>query len=136
MSAQTNIRNAEAGTATDEQPREGLLRAIQRTHATIEEENDVLASGAAADLGDFRRRKDLCLLDLSRRAPAFVHPPDDPELMAALRDLKEAIIHNQKMLRCHVNAARRVSAIIMKAISEEESDRTYSSALTWKAPRT
>ena len=89
-----------------------------------------------ADLGDFRRRKDLCLLDLSRRAPAFVHPPDDPELMAALRDLKEAIIHNQKMLRCHVNAARRVSAIIMKAISEEESDRTYSSALTWKAPRT
>ena len=135
MSAQTN-RAAEAGIAGDEQPREGLLRAIQRTHATIEEENAALASGGGADLGDFRRRKDLCLLDLSRRAPAFVHPPDDPELMAALRGLKEAIIHNQKMLRCHVNAARRVSAIIMKAISEEESDRTYSSALTWKAPRT
>ena len=118
-----------------EEPRDALLRAIRRTQATIDDETTSLASGGGADHGEYRHQKDLCLLDLSRRAPAFVRPPDDPELMMALRELKEAIIRNQKMLRCHVNAARQVSAIIMKAISEEESDRTYSAALYRRSPK-
>lgn len=109
-------------------PRDGLLRALRRTRAIIEEETAALLGGVPGDHGEFRRQKDLCLLDLSRRAPAFVRAPDDPELMAALRALKDAIISNQKTLRSHVNAARSVSAIIMKAIAEEDSDRTYSAA--------
>lgn len=120
--------------AAGEQPRDGLLRAIRRTQATIDEETAALSRGGGADHGEYRHQKDLCLLDLSRRAPAFVRPPDDPELMTALRELKEAIIRNQKMLRCHVNAARQVSAIIMKAIAEEESDRTYSAVLSRRSP--
>ena len=121
--------------ASGEQPRDGLLRAIRRTRATIDDETAALAEGNGADHGEYRRQKDLCLLDLSRRAPAFLRPPDDPELMTALRELKEAIIRNQKMLRCHVNAARQVSAIIMKAIAEEESDRTYSAVLYRRSPK-
>ncbi len=124
--------DAETAIAT-EPPRDGLLRAIRRTQATIEEETAALLRGAAADHAEFRHRKDVCLLDLSRRAPAFVRPPDDPELMAALRGLKDAIIRNQKMLRCHVNAARKVSAIIMNAIAEEDSDRTYSATIRRRA---
>lgn len=115
-------------------PRDGLLRALDRTRAIIEEETAVLLSGASGDHGEFRRQKDLCLLDLSRRAPAFVRVPEDPELMSALRSLKDAIISNQKTLRYHVNAARSVSAIIMKAIAEEDSDRTYSVA-SLRGPR-
>lgn len=115
-----------ADTPATEPPLDGLLRAIRRSRATIDEETEALAKGGSADHGEFRHRKDLCLLDLSRRSPAFVHPPRDPGLMAALRDLKDAIIRNQKALRCHINAARQVSAIIMKAIAEEDSDRTYS----------
>ena len=111
-----------------EPPRDGRLRVIRRTQATIDEETAALSSGGRIDHGEFRHRKDLCLLELSRRAPAFVRPLRDAEVIAALRDLKDAIIRNQKTLRCHVNAARQVSAIIMKAITEEESDRTYSAA--------
>ncbi len=121
--------------APTELPRDGLLRAIRRTQATVEDETSALSRGIAADHGEFRHRKDVCLLDLSRRAPAFVRPPDDPELMAALRGLKDAIIRNQKMLRCHVNAARQISAIIMNAIAEEDSDRTYSAAIGRRSPR-
>lgn len=112
--------------AAAEPPLDGLVRAVQRAQATIDEETEALAKGGPGDHGEFRHRKDLCLLDLSRRSPAFVHAPRDPQLMAALRDLKDAIIRNQKALRCHINAARHVSAIIMKAIAEEDSDRTYS----------
>ncbi|MCB1539346.1 MAG: hypothetical protein KDJ25_00405 [Rhodoblastus sp.] len=111
-----------------EPPRDGLLRAIRRALDTIDEETAALSGGAHVDHGEFRHRKDLCLLELSRRAPAFVRPSRDSEVIAALHDLKDAIIRNQKTLRCHVNAARQVSAIIMKAITEEESDRTYSAA--------
>ncbi len=118
-----------------EPPLDGLVRAIQRTQATIEEETAALAKGGSVGHGEFRHRKDLCLLDLSRRSPAFVHPQRDPELMAALRDLKDAIIRNQKALRCHINAARQVSAIIMKAIADEDSDRTYSAYSLRRAPR-
>ena len=109
-----------------EAPRDGLLRAILRARTTIEEETAALSKGVDADYGEFRHRKDLCLLDLSRRAPAFVWPPRDPEIVAAVRDLKDVIIRNQKALRCHVNATRQVSAIIMRAIADEDSDRTYS----------
>lgn len=119
------------GDEATEAPRDGLLRAVRRTRATIDEETSALDNGAAADFGDFRHRKDLCLLELSRRAPALVQPPRDPELIAALSDLKDAIIRNQKTLRCHINAARQVSAIIMKSMAEEDSDRTYSA----RAPR-
>lgn len=115
-------RDVDAGA---EPPRDGLLRAILRTRATIDEETTALTD-SGGDHGEFRRRKDLCLLDLSRRAPAFLRPQDDSELMLALRDLKDSIIRNQKLLRCHVDAARAVSAIILKAIADEESDRTYS----------
>ncbi|MCB1535853.1 MAG: hypothetical protein KDJ44_14295 [Rhodoblastus sp.] len=117
-----------------EAPLDGLLRAVRRTCATINEETVALESGAAADYGEFRHRKDLCLLELSRRAPALVNPPRDPELNAALHDLKDAIIRNQKTLRCHVNAARQVSAIIMKSMAEEDSDHTYSTRAAGKRP--
>jgi len=119
-----------------ELPRVGLLRAIRRAQATIEEETTALSGGACADHAEFRHRKDLCLLDLARRAPAFVRPPDDPELMAALRGLKDAIVDNQKTLRCHVNAARKVSAILIKAITDEESDHTYTAVLARRDSRT
>ena len=117
-----------------EAPLDGLLRAVHRTRNTIEEETAALESGATADYGEFRHRKDLCLLELSRRAPALVNPPRDPEMIAALRDLKDAIIRNQKTLRCHVNAARQVSAIIMKSMAEEDSDHTYSTRAARKRP--
>lgn len=123
-----------ASLATTEPPRDGLLRAIRRTHATVDEETDALSKSIHADHGEFRHRKDLCLLDLSRRSPTSAHP-HDPEVMAALRNLKDAIIRNQKALRCHINAARQVSAIIMKAIVDEDSDRTYSAYPSRKDPR-
>ncbi len=116
-----------------EPPREGLLRAIERTRATIEEETAALSSSARADHSEFRLRKDICLLDLSRRVPAFDRGRTDPILMTALLNLKDAIIRNQTMLRCHVNAARTVSAIILETIAEEESDKTYSRRLTRKS---
>lgn len=118
-----------------ESPHDGLLRAVQRTQTVVDEETESLARGGMDDHDEFRHRKDLCLLDLSRRSPAFVHPPRDPELTTALRNLKDAIIRNQKALRCHINAARQVSAIVMKAIADEDSDRTYSAYLVRKGAR-
>ena len=130
-----DIQGAEISSlAATELPRDGLLRAIRRTHATIDEETDALSKSVQADHGEFRHRKDMCLLDLSRRSPTPAHP-HDPELMAALRSLKDAIIRNQKTLRCHINAARQVSAIIMKAIADEDSDRTYSAYPSRKGRR-
>ncbi|MFV0279817.1 MAG: hypothetical protein ACK5JM_03520 [Rhodoblastus sp.] len=132
------MQNAYADTptgVTEEPPREGLLCAIRRAQATIDDETNALSHGAVSDHGEFRHRKDLCLLDLSRRAPLFLRIARDPELAAALQALKGAIVRNQKALRCHVNAARQVSAIVMKAIAEEDSDRTYSAYPMRRGPR-
>ena len=103
----------------------GLLASLQRARATIEVETEALRANAPVDHSEFRRQKDLCLLDLSRRDIVDDVVRRDPEILAAVRELRTAIIENQSTLRMHLTAAREVSAILLRAIADAESDRTY-----------
>ncbi len=103
-----------------------LVEAIRRALAAISEETRDLRGPGPVDHARHRRAKDLCLLDLLRRNRLLGGVDPGADARAALRDLRDAIIENQAVLKIHLAAARAVSNIILDVMVEEDSDRTYS----------
>jgi hypothetical protein len=104
----------------------GLVDSIRLALRVVSEETQALRSNAPIDLGERRIAKDLCLLDLTRRSRALAGRDPGPNVREHLQALREAIIENQEILRSRIAAARRISEIFVRAIADEESDRTYS----------
>jgi hypothetical protein len=103
----------------------GLADAVVRTYQAIELETQELRRNGPVDYANHRHRKDICLLDLMRRSRALGGADPGPEVRAALRRLRDAIIDNQAALRLHLNAARQVANILIDVMVEADSDRTY-----------
>jgi hypothetical protein len=98
--------------------------ALARLEKALDDENAALSSFDAANIAEFSRIKTQCLLELQRPGP--LHPKQDPQLEARLRALQQKLELNRWLLHLHLEAAKEVSAVIMSAIRESESDGTYS----------
>ena len=107
---------------------DGLADAIMRTCQAVEQETRELRANSPVDHAGHRHRKDICLLDLTRRSRALDGADPGPEVRAALRSLRDAIIENQATLRLHLNAARQIANILIDIMVEADSDRTYDRA--------
>jgi hypothetical protein len=103
-----------------------LLDSIRAALRIIRDETEALRRNEKVDHVERRMRKDLCLLDLMRRSRQLGGRDPGPETRAEIQALREAIIENQQVLRLHLAAARHLSDLILRAMVEEESDRTYS----------
>lgn len=105
---------------------DGLVEALARARAAIVAETQALKANDLSKLAEHHMRKDRSLLELSRHASRLQGAPPPPEAREILRDLREAIIANQSALRTQLHAARTISERLMRAIADEDSDRTYS----------
>ena len=104
----------------------GLVEALQRARKAVEMETAALRAHDLSGLAEHNARKDRSLLELTRRANRLNGAPPPHDARTALVALREAIIDNQAALRTQLHAARTISDILMRAIADEESDRTYS----------
>jgi hypothetical protein len=55
-----------------------------------------------------------------------MQPGGDAQVAKEIQKLRQRLERNRAVLEMHLEAAREVAAIIMKAIREAESDGTYS----------
>ena len=105
---------------------DGLMEALARARAAIVAETQALQANDLSNLAEHHQRKDQSLLELTRRASRLNGAPPPEEARAMLRELRDIIIANQAALRTQLHAARTISDVLMRAIAEEVSDRTYS----------
>jgi hypothetical protein len=98
--------------------------ALARLEKVLDDENASLGRFDTSNMAEFSRIKTQCLLELQRPAP--LNPSRDPQLRARLAALQQKLELNRWLLHLHLEAAKEVSAVIMSAIREAESDGTYS----------
>lgn len=103
-----------------------LLGPVERLAQFLAAETQALRSLNNCDLDANNRIKSEALLDLTRRLRSVGGAPAGPALRAALDGLRGALAENQAALQVHLDAARAVSAIIVRALEHDQSDRTYS----------
>lgn len=103
----------------------GLLAAIRRLEAIIEEETDALATGKKVDFDDFSARKSRSMLEFVRLMRARMHLGGEVEITVEIQRLREKLERNRSLLEMHYDAVREVATIIVKAIRDAESDGTY-----------
>jgi hypothetical protein len=108
-----------------------ILPVIERLHQTLDAENEQIASGKRIDYETFNLRKSQGLLELTRLAPMIAGVEASANLRAGLAALRVKLDANQRMLKVQLNAARKVSDIIARAIQDGQSDGTYS-AYAWR----
>ncbi|KAI95124.1 hypothetical protein T281_07320 [Rhodomicrobium udaipurense JA643] len=115
---------------TDRDKTIGVARvALKRLVRTLDAENNALVALDARHIGEFSAAKTESLLELhhigiSISAQAL---PDD---LRPLVDLaRQKLDLNQWLLLMHLDAARAITATIMHAICDSESDGTYSRSI-------
>lgn len=104
----------------------GLLAAIRRLEAIVEEETVALATGKKIDFDDFSARKSRGMLEFVRLMRARMHLGGEAEITEEVQRLREKLERNRSILEMHYDAVREVATIIVRAIREAESDGTYS----------
>ena len=95
-------------------------------------ETQALASGARAGLAQFTLEKNQLLLELTRTRQGRSARDFAGEVAPRAERLKTLLAGNQRALQVNLDAARQVSAIIVEAMREAESDGTFSPA--WYLP--
>ena len=100
--------------------------ALTRLEKALDEENTALSSFQSRNLGEFSRVKTQCLLELQRPAQLSRTDIASPELTARLHTLRQKLELNRWLLALHLEAAKEISAVIMSAMRDAESDGTYS----------
>ncbi|MGY8707290.1 flagellar biosynthesis protein FlgN [Bradyrhizobium sp. 18BD] len=103
----------------------GLLAAIRRLEAIVEEETAALSSGRKVDFDDFSARKSRSMLEFVRLMRARMHLGAEVEVTEEIQRLREKLERNRSLLEMHYDAVREVASIIVKAIKDAESDGTY-----------
>jgi translation elongation factor EF-G len=106
---------------------------IERLLQTLDAESEQIASGKRVDYEALNQRKSQALLELTRLAPMVAGAEATPALRNALETLRAKLDANQRLLNTQLNAARKVSDIIARAIKDMQSDGTYS-AYAWREP--
>ncbi|MFK4722295.1 hypothetical protein ABIE89_003395 [Bradyrhizobium niftali] len=103
----------------------GLLAAIRRLEAIVEEETVALATGKKIDFDDFSARKSRSMLEFVRLMRARMHLGSEVEITEEIQRLREKLERNRSILEMHYDAVREVATIIVKAIRDADSDGTY-----------
>jgi hypothetical protein len=104
---------------------EGLAVILDRAARVVEAETAALRDRTQIDLDASNRLKSEALLDLTRRLRVCRAPSSDAALRAAVERLQQSLADNQALLAMHIDAARTVAAVIVKALKDDTSDTTY-----------
>ena len=104
----------------------GLLAVIRRLDDLVEEETTAIETRKKIDFDDFSMRKSRTMLEFVRLMRGQIQPGGDAQVAKEIQRLRQRLERNRAVLEMHLEAARAVAAIIMKAIREAESDGTYS----------
>ena len=110
------------------------LGAIERLSDAIARETLDLSGPGPVDYRVHCQRKSQGLLELSRLAPMLATYGGHPRLRAALSDFVAKLDANHRLLDAKLKAARTVADIVSRAISEGQSDGTYSERI-WREER-
>lgn len=114
--------------------RDNLVATIARVEHIIDIETAALEQVQPINLVLSNHRKSHGLLELDRAMRALGCPSFDGEIVADLARLREKLKRNLAVLEMHLKAVRQVSALIARAIEDENSDGTYSTAIIRAAP--
>jgi hypothetical protein len=110
------------------------LGAIARLTEAIEQETLDLSGPGPVDYRVHCQRKSQGLLELSRLEPMLASLRGHPRLRAALGAFVAKVDANHKLLDARLRAARTVAEVVSRAISEGQSDGTYSERI-WREQR-
>ena len=111
--------------ATRSEEVSGLLVAIRRLEAIVEEETAALVTRQKIDFDDFSARKSRSMLEFVRLMRARMHLGSETEITEEIQRLREKLERNRSLLEMHYDAVREVASIIVRAIKDAESDGTY-----------
>lgn len=111
-----------------------IRRAISRLLEVLDQETAALRDRTPIDLKDSNNRKAHGLLELDRAAAMLEGMPPDGATLALLRELREKLDTNSRVLGIHIDAVREIASIIAESIREAESDGTYTPACRGKGP--
>jgi hypothetical protein len=125
---------ANTGLASPDNPRVGILRdglakTIERVANVIDQETESLRLYQLVDLVTFNHQKSHGLLELTRAIRALPPTSFDHEILQDLARLREKLEKNLAVLDIHLKAVRQVSALIARAIEDDNSDGTYSASI-------
>jgi hypothetical protein len=107
---------------------------IDRLADAVERETQDLSGAGPVDYRAHSRRKSQGLLELSRLEATLLGARGHPRLRLALGDLLAKLDANQRLLHAKLMAARTVADVVARAISEGQSDGTYSEQI-WRENR-
>ena len=112
--------------ASAQGPLPHVLNAIERLAEAVERETADLGGLGPVDYRAHSQRNSQGLMELSRLEPTFAGVRGHPRLRAALAHLLTKLDANQKLLNAKLQAARTVAELVARAISDVQSDGTYS----------
>jgi hypothetical protein len=105
-------------------PPNAIAGALERLEELIDRENHALAAHEPLDFADLNRRKSQSLLEVTRLSRAL--PPGTAATLAKqLGRLRDKLTDNHRVLGLHVNAVREIANLIVRSLTEAESDGTY-----------
>ncbi|MBK1622013.1 hypothetical protein [Afifella marina] len=103
-----------------------LTTCIGRLEELVDQESEALSHNQPIDLQEFNHRKSRALLELSRMARAVPAENISTDARIGIIRLREKLQRNQDLLKTHISAVQTVAGLIAKAMSDAESDGTYS----------
>lgn len=106
-----------------------LSNPIGRLEVLIDQETAALRSANAGELKDFNNRKAQVLMELDRALSTNHGQEPSPEMKAKLRDLREKLDTNSKLLKRHLDAVHEVVVMISDNLREADSDGTYTNGI-------
>jgi hypothetical protein len=112
---------------------DGIAKAIDRVATIVDLETESLRSFRPIDLAAFNHQKSHGLLDLTRALRALPPGGLDQVVLHDLARLREKLEKNLAVLDIHLKAVRQVSAVIARAIEDDNSDGTYSVSINQAA---
>lgn len=109
--------------------RNGMAKAIERAVGIIDLETESLRNYRPVDLTACNHQKSHALLELTRAMRTLPANLVDQEILLGLARLREKLEANLEVLNVHLKAVRQVSALIARAIEDDNSDGTYSMSI-------
>ncbi|MGB8279259.1 MAG: hypothetical protein WCF20_15185 [Methylovirgula sp.] len=109
--------------------RENLAKTIVRVARIVDLETEMLRLYRPIDFATFNHQKSHGLLELTRAIRALTPDSFDREILQDLARLREKLEKNLAVLDIHLKAVRQVSALIARAIEDDNSDGTYSASI-------
>lgn len=107
---------------------EVIMRAVIRLIEVVDQETIALRDHTATNLSEFNARKAHGLLELDRAVTLLNGAQPSTAIMALLRELRDKLDANSRMLSMHIEAVREIAGVIADTIREADSDGTYTNA--------